>query len=337
MARYILRRILISIVLLVIATFICFGLVQLLGDPIANCAEGQRQRNPAGADVAIAAAYERAGLNVPFLERYWNWLVSFIQGDWGTTVNPGRTPVDVEPIIMRALGITVRLVLVATIVAIILGMLIGVVSAVRQYSFFDYTLTGFSFLMFSMPIFAIAVLLKIAGISFNDFLESMGGSRWLVTAGYPPQGFTGGFFHQLWQWIGVYILPTLSLLLISFAQFARYQRASMLEVLNADYVRTARAKGLPRRKVIWGHAYRNALIPVVTVAALSMGTLFSGAIITETVFGWQGMGRVLVQYVRLQEPYMILAWLVVTALFIILFNLIADIIYTVLDPRIRLD
>lgn len=337
MIRYILRRVLISIALLVVASFICFGLVQLLGDPIADWAEGQRQRNPNGAESAIAAAYERAGLNKPFLTRYFDWLGNFLTGDWGTTVNPGRTPAEVQPIIMHSLGITVRLVLIATILSILLGMLIGVISAVRQYSIFDYALTGFSFLMFSMPLFCIAVILKIGGIKFNDWLVSIGGNRWLVTAGYPPGGFQGSFGEQIVQFTGVYLLPTLSLMAISFAQYSRFQRASMLEVLNADYVRTARAKGLNARKVIWKHAFRNALIPVVTIAALSLGAVFSGAIITETVFGWQGMGYQLVRYVHYKEPYMILAWMIVTAVFIILFNLIADIIYTVLDPRIRLD
>lgn len=337
MLRYILRRVLISIALLVVASFICFGLVQLLGDPIADWAEGQRQRNPNGAEAAIAAAYERAGLNKPFLTRYFEWLGNFVTGDWGTTVNPGRNPVEVQPIIMHSLGITTRLVLIATVLSIILGMLIGVFSAVRQYSIFDYSLTGFTFLMFSMPLFCIAVILKIGGISFNNWLQSIGAERWLVTAGYPPGGFSGSFGHQIVQFTGVYLLPTLSLMAISFAQYSRFQRASMLEVLNADYVRTARAKGLGARKVIWKHAFRNALIPVVTVAALSLGQVFSGAIITETVFGWQGMGYQLVRYVNYKEPYMILAWLIVTAVFIILFNLIADIVYTVIDPRIRLD
>ena len=133
------------------------------------------------------------------------------------------------------------------------------------------------------------------------------------------------------------ILPMLTLAAYPMGLIARMTRASMLEVLNADYVRTARAKGLSSRTVIWKHAFRNALIPVVTIAALSLGSVFSGAIITETVFGWQGMGYQLVKYVNEKEPYMILAWMIVTAVFIIIFNLIADILYTVLDPRIRLD
>jgi peptide/nickel transport system permease protein len=143
--------------------------------------------------------------------------------------------------------------------------------------------------------------------------------------------------HQIFQFTGVYTLPTISLLLISFATYTRYQRASMLDVVNADYVRTARAKGLTERRVVWVHAFRNALIPIVTVAAINMGSVISGAVITETVFGWQGMGALLVNYVNRKEPYMILAFLMVTAVFVILANLIADIAYSAIDPRIRLD
>ncbi|WP_395726322.1 ABC transporter permease [Nakamurella sp.] len=337
MARFVLRRFLISIVLLVVASFLCFLLVQALGDPIAEWAAGQRQRNPNGADAAIAAAYQRAGLDQPLLTRYWQWLTGFVGGDWGTTVNPGQTAQEVEPKVMHSLWITIRLVLGAELLAIALGAVVGVISAVKRYSWFDYVLTAFSFLMFALPLFCVAVLLKIGGINFNNFLQANGMDRWLVTSGYPPGGFTGSFWNQAYQYIGVYLLPTLTLMAISFALYARYQRSSMLDVLGSDYIRTAYAKGLTNQRVIWKHAFRNALIPLVTVGSLQVGAVFAGAIITETVFGWQGMGYILVQNVNRKEPYMILAWMMVVAVFVILFNLIADIAYTLLDPRIRLD
>ncbi len=340
MAGYILRRLLISIVLLLVASIVCFALVQMLGDPLGEWANGIRQRNstnPAAGQAIIDAGYARAGLDVGFFERYWNWLTAFVSGDWGTTIVPGTTPQQVKPRIMHSLWITIRLVLGAELLAVLLGMLVGVLTAVRRYSKFDYIVTAFAFLVFSMPLFCIAVLLKIGGIRFNNFLVENGHSRWLVTAGYPQGGFHGSFTDQLFQYTGVYLLPTLSLMCISFALYSRFQRASMLDALNSDYVRTARAKGLTERKVVWGHAFRNALIPIVTVGSLNIGAVFSGAIITETVFGWQGMGFILVQNVNRKEPYMILAFMIVTAVFVILFNLIADIAYTVLDPRIRLD
>ena len=337
MGSYIVRRILISVVLLLVATFVCFALVQMLGDPLEAYAERQRQINPNSAATNIAAAYSRAGLDQPFLTRYWHWLTAFVRGDWGTTVNPGLTPIEVRPKILSALWITTRLVLGAQLIAVIIGVLVGVVSAVKKYSWFDYVITAVTFLLFATPIFAIAVLLKIAGISFNNVLQNGGHARWLITSGYPIGGFKGSFLTQVYQYSGVYLLPTLCLMAISFANYSRFQRASMLDTLNSDYVRTAKAKGISNQAVIWKHAFRNALIPVVTVISLDVGAVFSGAIITETVFGWQGMGYVLVQYVNQKEPYMILAFVMVTAVFVILFNLIADIVYTILDPRIRLD
>ena len=211
-------------------------------------------------------------------------------------------------------------------------------TAVKRYSWFDYIITAFSFLMFALPLFCLAVMLKIGGIQFNNVLQANGirplAGHLRVTR---PADSPARFGNQVYQYIGVYLLPTLCLMAISFAVYARYQRSSMLDVLSSDYVRTARAKGISNKRVIWKHAFRNALIPVVTVGSLQIGTAFAGAIITETVFGWQGMGYILVQNVNRKEPYMILAFLMVTGVFIILFNLLADIAYTLLDPRIRLD
>jgi len=333
---YIIRRLLISVVLLIAATFLSFALVQMLGDPLAQYAARQLQDNPDTAGINIAGAYHRAGLDQPFLERYWHWLSQFAAGDWGSTVNPGSSPLEVKPKVLHALWITTRLVLGAQLLSVVIGVLVGVVSAVKKYSWFDYIITAATFLLFATPIFAIAVLVKIGGISFNNHLQAGGHARWLITSGYPVNGFQGTFANQIYQYSGVYLMPTLCLMAISFANYSRFQRASMLDTLNSDYVRTAKAKGISNQAVIWRHAFRNALIPLVTVVSLDVGAVFSGAIITETVFGWQGMGYILVHYVNVKEPYMILALVMVTAVFIIIFNLIADLLYTVVDPRIRL-
>jgi len=175
------------------------------------------------------------------------------------------------------------------------------------------------------------------GIEFNNFLEARGFERWLRTAGPPNGGFQGSFVDQVYQYSGAFILPTICLVMIQFAVYSRFQRASMLDVMNADYVRTAQAKGLSQARVIFRHAFRNALIPIATVFALNFGATISGAIITETVFGWQGMGLLLVQAVTQTEPYMLLGFLMMTGVLIIFSNLIADVMYAVLDPRIRLD
>jgi ABC-type dipeptide/oligopeptide/nickel transport system permease component len=260
-----------------------------------------------------------------------------VHGDWKTTVTPGNGVVDVRTEIGRAFWVTFRLVIAAEIIALLLGMVIGVIGAVRQYSWFDYGSTGLAFLMFSIPLFCVAVILKFAGIRLNDWLESVGLGRWLITAGPPPGGFGGGFGQQVYQYTGAYVLPTLCLVAVQFALYSRFQRASMLDALNADYVRTARAKGLGEPRVVVRHALRNALIPILTVFSLNFGLLLGGAIITETVFGWRGMGTLIVDAIAKKEPWMVQGWMMVTAAFVIAANLVADVVYSYLDPRIRLE
>jgi len=330
--RFIIRRVLISIPMLVLASFLCFALTTAMGDPLGEW-KLQKPRSPG----EIAAAEEAVGSNKPFLERYGNWAVHFAEGDWGKEVVPGDTGLDVKPTVLKAVGITARLVIASEIIALLLGMAVGVIGAVRQYSAFDYTATGIAFTMFSMPLFCVALVIKSLGINVNDWLEKVGLGRWLTTAGPPGEGFNGSLGHQIYQYTGAFILPTICLVSIQFALYSRFQRASMLDVLNADYVRTAQAKGISQARVVFRHAYRNALIPIATVSALNFGSLVGGAVITETVFGWQGMGKLLVDSINHLEPYMVLGFMMTTAVFIIAFNLIADILYAFLDPRIRLD
>jgi ABC-type dipeptide/oligopeptide/nickel transport system permease component len=332
MFRYMIRRILISIPILILATFLCFALVTAMGDPLGDWKTAKPRTTQ-----EIASEEAIVGYNQPFFTRYGHWAVNFVEGNWNRNVVPGDDGQPVKPQITSALWVTVKLVLFAELIAIVLGILVGVVSAVRQYSIFDYTVTSIAFVLFSMPLFCIAIMLKSVAIPLNNWLQSIGLGRWLTTAGQPPDGYFGGFFHEIWQFTGVYILPVLCLLAIEFALYSRFQRGSMLDVMNSDYVRTAQAKGLSQARVIFRHAFRNALIPVVTVSALQIGAVFSGAIITERVFDWQGMGTLIVKAVSNVEPWMVLGWLVVTAIFIIIFNLIADILYAFLDPRIRLD
>lgn len=332
MLRFIIRRLLIAIPLLIAASFLSFALTTAMGDPLGEW-KLQRPRT----EGEIVAQYEKIGYDKPVVERYVDWAGGFVTGDWKTTVTPGNGTVDVREEIGRAFWVTARLVIGAEIIAVLLGMLIGVIGAVRQYSLFDYVATGTAFVLFSMPLFCIAVLLKFGGIELNDWLESLGLGRWIITAGPPAGGFTGGFFEQVYAYSGAYILPTLCLVAVQFALYSRFQRASMLETLGADYVRTARAKGLGPARVILRHAYRNALIPIVTVFALNFGLILGGAIITETVFGWRGMGLLIVDAITKKEPWMVQGWMMVAAVFIVAFNLVADVLYARLDPRIRLD
>jgi ABC-type dipeptide/oligopeptide/nickel transport system permease component len=329
--KYTARRVLISIPVLLAASFLCFALTTAMGDPLG---EWKLQRPRTAAEIAYAE--HRAGLDKPFLVRYGDWATNFVRGDWGTTVTPGNGTQDVRQKVLRASWVSIRLLLVAEIIALIIGVLVGVLGALRQYSAFDYAATGFAFTMFSMPLFCVAVMIKYVGIDFNDFLQELGLGRWLRTAGPPNGGFQGSFTDQFYQYTGAYILPTICLVALQFAIYSRFQRASMLETMGADYVRTAQAKGLSQARVMFRHAFRNALIPITTLSALSFGGVVAGAVITETVFAWQGMGALLVEAVSKKEPYMVLGFLMVTAVVTILFNLFADIAYAVLDPRIRL-
>ncbi|RKT52616.1 ABC transporter permease [Saccharothrix australiensis] len=332
MFRYIIRRLLISIPLLIVASFLCFGLVNAMGDPLGEW-KLQKPRTPA----EISAAYERTGYNKPFLERYVDWAGDFVTGDWGESVVPGNSGKPVKENVLNAFSVTLRLILGAEVIALVLGIAVGVIGAVRQYSIFDYIATGISFTMFSMPLFCIALVLKAGGIELNNWLESLGADRWIITAGPPGAGFSGSLGNQVFQYTGAYVLPTICLVAIQFALYSRFQRASMLDTLNADYVRTAQAKGISQARAIFKHAFRNALIPIITVSSLNIGANFGGAVITETVFGWSGMGKFLVDAITKLEPYEVLGFMMVTAVFIIVFNLIADVLYAILDPRIRLD
>ena len=256
------------------------------------------------------------------------WLGNFVQGDMGKSIRG----VEVRPLLWQRLKVTLRMVILASVLAIILAIGAGVLSAVKQYTPTDYTFTFLGFLFLSMPVFWLAALLKEYGaIRLNKVF----GEQVVYTVGAETPNLTGGFGTRMADYAGHLILPTVALALISFAAWSRYQRATMLDVLGSDYIRLARAKGLSRSRVMTRHALRNALIPLVTVVAIDIGAVFGGAIITERVFSWQGMGALLVQGVQTSDVNVLLAWLMVTSVLVVLFNLIADVLYAVLDPRIR--
>ena len=492
---FIVRRLLVSIPILLASSFLTFWLVTLSGDPLANF----RTSTDPNAPQQMEAMRRLLRLNEPFHERYFSWLSGLLQGDFGQN----RDGQDVSALLSQAVGTTFRLVIIATIVSIVLGLLVGVISAVRQYSVIDYSSTFAAFLFFSLPVFWLAVLLKEFGaIRFNDWLEQpglsltgiiiltviaglfgaglVGGSLrrraigaagvgavalivaliidatdWLTNPGlslpviivlslvggvlsamiYAPLsnqqvviagvaaaavGVVGSLvfgswidsmswtrmlvlaifslitgaavgallggvidrrsamqagmtativvghivvldrFMSVWEpgrtvatigprspnldapfwetmvdYAGHQVLPSLALVLIGFATYMRFTRASMLETLKSDYVRTARAKGLPATQVIMRHAFRTALIPVMTVITISFAAVIDGAIITERVFGWKGMGSLFIQGLTDVDPYPVMAFVVVSSVSIVFLNAIADILYAYLDPRIR--
>jgi peptide/nickel transport system permease protein len=321
---FIIRRLLIAIPLVLLSSVLVFLLVVNSGDPLADL----KGRNPPVPPQVIEQREKLIGLDQPLPTRYVTWLTNFAQGDMGKSIRG----IEVRPLLWQRMKVTLRMVILASIVAIVLAIGAGVLSAVKQYTPTDYTFTFLGFLFLSMPVFWLAALLKEYGaIRLNKLF----GKQVVYTVGAETPNLTGSFFAKIPNYAGHLVLPTLALALISFAAWSRYQRATMLDVLGSDYIRLARAKGLSRSRVMTRHALRNALIPLVTVVAIDTGAIFGGAIITERVFSWQGMGALLIQGVETSDVNILLAWLMVTSIIVVLFNLIADVLYAVLDPRIR--
>ena len=324
MVSFIIRRLFISIPVLVLSSVLVFLLVANSGDPLGDL----KGRNPPVPKQVLDLRRHELNLDKPLPARYWIWISGFVRGDMGTAVN-GR---EVRTLLGERLVVTMRMIILATIVALVLAIFTGVISAVRQYHISDYTFTFAGFLFLSMPVFWLAALLKeYVAIKFNQAF----GHRVFYTVGAETPNLTGSLVHRLGDYAGHLVLPMLTLALISYASWSRYQRSTMLDVLSSDYIRLARAKGLSRSRVMVRHALRNALIPIATVVAIDTGTLFGGAVLTERVFSWQGMGSLLVQGINQVDVNVVLAWLMVSAIIIILFNLAADILYAFLDPRIR--
>jgi peptide/nickel transport system permease protein len=322
MLVYITRRFLLSIPVLFAATFITFCAISYKQNPLDAL-----KLNPKADPRSMHELYLRFHLNKPIPLRYFYWLENFVTHKFGTYIATG-TPM--WPDVKLTLGHTLMVVGTAEVIAFILGVLIGVYSAVKQYSFFDYFFTGFSFLGFAMPVFLLALLLQML---FTEIYLKWN-VRIFYTSGLNSPGVYSTWSLDRLQHIA---LPVFVLCIVSLAVYSRYMRAAMLDVLNTDYVRTARAKGLPERKVIRRHVFRNALIPMATIAALNLGALFGGAIITETIFTLNGFGFWFFEQLNAPDPYGVMTYLVITGTMIILFNLFADIIYGFLDPRVRLD
>lgn len=330
MIAYVIRRLLISIPVLLLSSFLVFTMVANSGDPL----EALRVTNPPTPPETIALEAHRLHLDLPWYERYWVWLTGVVQGDLGPSVN-AREDINFE--IWSRFGITIRLVLIAMGLALVLAIVAGVTSAVRQYSKVDYSVTFFGFLFLAMPSFWLAILLKEAGIFANQ-VDGDPSSRIFYTYGDRSAYLDDpSAWNRFTDVAGHMILPTVALALITFASWSRFQRSSMLEVLGSDYIRLARAKGLRWRKVLTKHALRTALIPLVTVSALDFAGILGGAVITETIFGWHGMGQYLIDSIRTRDAYALMAWLLVAGAAVVIVNLIADLLYGVLDPRIRHD
>lgn len=323
MIFYAIRRALAAIPLVAVASFVMFMLVSLAGDPLAQL----KSQDPPPAATTVAALERELRLDRPVLERYGIWVSGVVTGDFGPSVQN----LDIGTEIRERVGVTGRLVFLATVIAAFCAIVFGVLNAVGRYSVFDHVSTFVSFLFLSTPLFWLAAILKNGAIGINDQL----GHTMFYTVGDASSIPSDGFWETTLVLFGVLALPTLALSLNSVAKFSRYARASMLDVLDRDYVTMATAKGLRRSRVIIRHGLRTALIPFVTVLSLEAGEIIGGAVVTEYVFQWRGMGDLLLTSIRAYDVYAVLGWLLVASTAVIIFNLIADLLYGALDPRIR--
>jgi peptide/nickel transport system permease protein len=317
MGRYIIRRVLQAIPLLFFLTIGMFLLIHLLpGGPEAVLF------NPRMTAAARAALRARMGLDDPGYIQYFKWLSSALTFNFGYSFNTNE---PVSTIIARRFPPTLLLFGSALILALVIAIPVGVISAVRQGTMTDYTLTVLAYFGIAMPVFLLGLL---AQDIFGVWLQ------WLPTSGTANLGFTMTPIEYFIDQLKHLILP-MSVLAISFiAGWSRYMRSSMIEVVKQDYMRTARAKGVGQTSLLMRHAFR-AVIPLITVVALDFGAVAGGATITEGIFAWPGMGLLFIDSLDRRDYPVLIAMLMIGAVFVIAFNLLADILYAVMDPRIR--
>lgn len=316
--QYFIRRLIINLPVMLAVTVVIYGLINAApGDPIdffVNEEAGVSRED-------LSFLEEKFGLDDPIHVRYLKWLGNTLRGDLGFRFKNGD---DVAEVLVVRLQRTLILMGTALSVAIVGGILLGVFIGLRQYSFWDFTLTGLSFVGISMPAFIAGIFgLYIFSVTLGWFPS--GGMR---TVGVPPS--FADLLHHL-------VLPAGTLATLQLATFMRYTRFSVLEVRGADYIRTAKAKGIKNRLVVWRHTVRNAILPVVTIIGLSLPTLVAGALFTETIYSWPGMGSLFVDAVLVRDYPMIMGIMLVIAVVVLLANLLTDFTYALIDPRIRFE
>ncbi len=319
MGRFLLRRLITAVPTLIVISFILFAILALApGDPLAQFAA-----NPAVPPEVRENIRRSLGLDQPWPIRYVKWLTSLVQGDWGFSF---ASRIPVVELIKQRLPNTLAVLGVAYVISVLIALPIGILSAVRQYSWFDHAVTTFAFIGFSVPTFFTGVMLIILFSVKLHWLPFIYDSTLQVRD-------VNSFVEQVKQ----SIMPITVLALFQTATLTRFVRASVLENLPLDWVRTARAKGLRERVVVVRHVLRNSLIPVVTLIALGVPSVFAGAIITEQIFRVPGIGELLITSIQNSDTPVVMAITFIYAVLIVLFNLIADVLYGVLDPRIRYD
>lgn len=329
MAAFLLRRLIYLILLVIISTSIAYVLAATQLNPRSRY-EG---RNPPPPPEVVDAVLDELNMNnrTPLMARFSRWAGGVIRGDLGRTID--NTPVSEE--IGRRMWVSLRLLLFAALFGTTLGVAAGAFSAVKQHRPVDHLLTVFSFVTLSTPVVVLAVLYKNAGISLNDALGFTGDTKLLYTTGEITPGL------EFWSWEGIVdraahlALPSLVLITTAIAFYGRYQRNAMLDVLGSDFLRTARAKGLPRSRALIRHGLRTALIPMATFFAYQFALLFVGATFTERIFGWHGMGEYFVDSVTKNDVNSVAAVTLFVAVLVLIAGFLSDLAYAALDPRVR--
>jgi peptide/nickel transport system permease protein len=316
LANYLLHRLGQNLILLWLVSVIAFAVLHMApGGPLAQFA-----LVPGLTQADLQRIAHEMGLDRPLPIQYWEWFHRVLFGDWG------RSYRDQQPVLFvigTHLFATFELMGSSALIAILLGTWIGVIGAIRRYSLFDYLATVGAMIALSIPTFWFGLV-----VIFVFSVEL----RWLPAGNLFTLG-DGSFL----DYVHHLIAPSMVLALVTIAIWSRYMRSSMLEVINQDYIRTARAKGLSEWQVLTGHAFRNALLPMITIAGLQLPTLLSGALVTETIFTWPGMGRLFLDSIGYRDYPMVMGVLMLSAVLVLLGNLMADLLYAAADPRIRLD
>jgi len=323
MTRFLARQLFSKIVLLALASFLTFSMTSLAFKPL----DSLLQRNPRPPAAVIEAKSVELGLDKPIPLRYAHWAAGAVRGDFGTT-NAGQ-PVSAE--LWRRIGVSLRLLIIGSVLGTVIGVVVGAWGAIRQYRLSDRLITMLSLLIISTPTFVIASLLILAALKVNSVL----GVRLFEYTGETSPDAVGGAWNQFVDRLQHLALPTLTLALSAIAGYSRYQRNAMLDVLGQDFIRTARAKGLTRRRALFKHGLRTALIPMATLFAYSVAGLVTGAVFVERIFGWHGMGEWVVQGIATQDTNIIAAITFFTGAMVLLAGLLSDVIYAALDPRVR--
>lgn len=315
MTEYLIRRILQSILVLFLISLVTFGLIHAApGGPT------QMMISPGMSPAAAQVQMHNLGLDKSIPEQYWIWIKNLLTGDLGKTF---KNNIPVGDILWPTMKNTFVLMSFSWVISMIIAIPWGIFNSTKPYGISDQTANFVSYVGFAMPAFWFGIILQqIFSLQLN----------WLPLSDMNAMDKQGNFIDLIYH----LILPCTVLILANLAAYSKYSRSSMLEVLEQDYIRTARAKGVPERKVIFRHALRNALIPIITVLGMELPTLVVGATLTESVFNWPGMGRLFVDMARAREYSVLMAIALVTAVVVVLGNLIADILYKLVDPRVQL-